>query len=611
MKKSVILFFAIFLALFFVSCDDNIEEPTVQVDSITLDKDSLTLMVGEAGYQLNATILPEDATDKSITWKSSDMEIATVEDGYVTAVAEGNAVITAISNSNPALSATCEITVSEPIPITGLEMKKTEDTVMVGDTVDLEFTITPTDATYRNFTWSSSDESVATVDGGTVTALSVGEAVITVTSEKYPDISASTKVTVTPKKYTVILNYCDDVTENKTETVEDGKSITLETPTREGYEFAGWYLGADYSGEKLTGSYAPKENVTLYAKWIIPVDAVDLNRNSLSLIVGESNTVTATIRPDGTGESIEWSSDDEAVASVDGQGKITANAVGETTITATAGGKSASLTVSVYVNSLIDCGNEVGILQSVGDKGKIDSGLSGNLTYESDNEAVATVDSDGAITAVGAGRAKITIKSDDGSSAYWYVWVESLNNTELVSAINELEIGWTVESDGTVMLTKENIDVMKTFTTVKLSGTAISSFNGIELFTIAKEFYGGITGNEADLSKNTNLYAIELSGSELKELVLGEFRNLHTFVCIGTQIESLDLSGYLNLKRLICSDNKLTSLDLSGLKNLTALECGNQKNGATLTLTLDESLKTKWTETWSTQDYNKNVTLAN
>ena len=611
MKKSVILFFAIFLALFFVSCDDNIEEPTVQVDSITLDKDSLTLMVGEAGYQLNATILPEDATDKSITWKSSDMEIATVEDGYVTAVAEGNAVITAISNSNPALSATCEITVSEPIPITGLEMKKTEDTVMVGDTVDLEFTITPTVATYRNFTWSSSDESVATVDGGTVTALSVGEAVITVTSEKYPDISASTKVTVTPKKYTVILNYCDDVTENKTETVEDGKSITLETPTREGYEFAGWYLGADYSGEKLTGSYAPKENVTLYAKWIIPVDAVDLNRNSLSLIVGESNTVTATIRPDGTGESIEWSSDDEAVASVDGQGKITANAVGETTITATAGGKSASLTVSVYVNSLIDCGNEVGILQSVGDKGKIDSGLSGNLTYESDNEAVATVDSDGAITAVGAGRAKITIKSDNGSSAYWYVWVESLNNTELVSAINELEIGWTVESDGTVMLTKENIDVMKTFTTVKLSGTAISSFNGIELFTIAKEFYGGITGNEADLSKNTNLYAIELSGSELKELVLGEFRNLHTFVCIGTQIESLDLSGYLNLKRLICSDNKLTSLDLSGLKNLTALECGNQKNGATLTLTLDESLKTKWTETWSTQDYNKNVTLAN
>ena len=175
MKKSVILFFAIFLALFFVSCDDNIEEPTVQVDSITFDKDSLTLMVGEAGYQLNATILPEDATDKSITWKSSDMEIATVEDGYVTAVAEGNAVITAISNSNPALSATCEITVSEPIPITGLEMKKTEDTVMVGDTVDLEFTITPTDATYRNFTWSSSDESVATVDGGTVTALSVGE----------------------------------------------------------------------------------------------------------------------------------------------------------------------------------------------------------------------------------------------------------------------------------------------------------------------------------------------------------------------------------------------------------------------------------------------------
>lgn len=413
-----------------------------------------------------------------------------------------------------------------------------------------------------------------------------------------------------PVVYTVIFNYCDGVTENKIETVDNGNSITLETPTREGYEFDGWYLEEDYSGEKLTGSYAPKENVTLYAKWIIPVEAVELSCDSLRLFIGEGNTVTATITSDGTGASIEWSSDNEAVASVDSSGNITAIAEGEATITATAGGKSASLTVSVYVNSLIDCGNEVGILQSVGDKGKIDSGLSGNLTYESDNEAVATVDSDGAITAVGAGRAKITIKSDDGSFAYWYVWVESLNNTELVSAINELEIGWTVESDGTVMLTKENIDVMKTFTTVKLSGTAISSFNGIELFTIAKEFYGGITGNEADLSKNTNLYAINLSGSELKELVLGEYENLHTFVCIGTQIESLDLSGYLNLKTLRCFDNNLTSLDLSGLTNLTALECGNQKNGATLTLTLDESLKTKWTETWSTQDYNQNVILA-
>ena len=413
-----------------------------------------------------------------------------------------------------------------------------------------------------------------------------------------------------PVVYTVIFNYCDGVTENKIETVDNGNSITLETPTREGYEFDGWYLEEDYSGEKLTGSYAPKENVTLYAKWIIPVEAVELSCDSLRLFIGEGNTVTATITPDGTGASIEWSSDNEAVASVDSSGNITAIAEGEATITATAGGKSASLTVSVYVNSLIDWVNEVVILQSVGDKGKIDSGLSGNLTYASDNESVATVDRDGAITAVGAGRAKITIKSDDGSSAYWYVWVESLNNTELVSAINKLGLGWTVESDGTVMLTEENIDVMKTFTTVNLSGTTISSFNGIELFTIAKEFYGGITGNEADLSKNTNLYAIELSGSELKELVLGEFRNLHTFVCIGTQIESLDLSGYLNLKRLICSDNKLTSLDLSGLKNLTALECGNQKNGAILTLTLDESLKTKWTETWSTQDYNQNVILA-
>ena len=66
------------------------------------------------------------------------------------------------------------------------------------------------------------------------------------------------------------------------------------------------------------------------------------------------------------------------------------------------------------------------------------------------------------------------------------------------------------------------------------------------------------------------------------------------------------------VKTLRFFDNNLTSLDLSGLTNLTALECGNQKNGATLTLTLDESLKTKWNDTWwATHHNNINVVLAN
>ena len=100
--------------------------PSVPVESVELDQATATLEPGKT-VTLNATVKPDDATDKSVTWTSSDEKVATVEDGVVTAVAPGEATITATSVDNPEATAACAVTVKaapgpEPKPVEGQDM---------------------------------------------------------------------------------------------------------------------------------------------------------------------------------------------------------------------------------------------------------------------------------------------------------------------------------------------------------------------------------------------------------------------------------------------------------------------------------------------------------
>lgn len=156
---------------------------TVYVTGITLSQTAATLTVGQS-LQLTSTITPSNATDKTVSWTSSNTSVATVtSEGYVVAKAAGSATITCSANDGSGKKATCSITVTSNDPevaVTSVRVAPWSITLKVGGTKQLTPQITPNDATNKTVTWTSANPSVASVSStGLVTAKSAGVTIIT------------------------------------------------------------------------------------------------------------------------------------------------------------------------------------------------------------------------------------------------------------------------------------------------------------------------------------------------------------------------------------------------------------------------------------------------
>jgi uncharacterized protein YjdB len=165
---------------------------------VTLDVENATLRVGEQTLQLNAVVSPEDASDKSLIWTSSDAAVASVsETGLVTPLASGQADIT-VTTVDGGFSAVCKVTVVQPV--VSITLNEASININPGMTFELVAEVNPYNADNKELEWKSSDESVVTVDqNGVVTGLETGvnrEATITVTS-KDSGVSATCVVRVT------------------------------------------------------------------------------------------------------------------------------------------------------------------------------------------------------------------------------------------------------------------------------------------------------------------------------------------------------------------------------------------------------------------------------
>ena len=196
MKRFDSLFFAlcVFLAASASSsCTKEKADPIIDVESVTVSPSSVVIEIGSTSI-LTASVFPSDATDQSIEWTSSNPIVAIVNDGIVTAISAGEATITASSGGK---NGTCKVSVPLPhVSVESLTLDRHSMLLSVGREKTISTEVFPKNASNPSVTWTSSDESIASVENGTVTAISKGKATITATAEGF---SATCSVTVIPE----------------------------------------------------------------------------------------------------------------------------------------------------------------------------------------------------------------------------------------------------------------------------------------------------------------------------------------------------------------------------------------------------------------------------
>lgn len=269
-----------------VSCsdDDTKDDEKIPVAEVKVTPATGSVVAGTT-LTLKAEILPENASDKTVEWRSRTPEIATVdpETGVVTGVTEGEAEILALCGGK---NGKAVITVTPaPIRVEKIELSKTELALFVGKTEKLTYTINPENATNQEAAWDSSDKTVATIaDDGTVTALAEGTTDITLTIDEK---TATCKVTVSsPAIEGITIPYLSEI---------QGNTVTMTAP--------GFKAGDKVKIEAVAGDEYSAEadvaNVTAQnATFELPAAASRDRSYKLTVLRGGVKQAEAYLHPD-------------------------------------------------------------------------------------------------------------------------------------------------------------------------------------------------------------------------------------------------------------------------------------------------------------------------
>lgn len=350
------------------SCKVHVRNKVESV-TITAPAGERDINIGET-LQLKVVVTPADLTGVDIVWESSDPSIATVSaDGLVTAKKQGTVTITVTVKNGPGVqTATYDIEVVQPV--TSISVSPATLTMYVGDelVIDDVFTIElrPQDASDRSVHFGFSRTGILKIENGKLTGLKAGEVVLYIYPNKSnsPTLKAECKITVKAR--------VEKITLPTTKTIQENEALQLiatVTPSNADQEVV-WSSSkpevATVSENGLVKGVkagttviraTSKENpsitatctVTVQAK-TIAVTGVSLNMSSMTLTVGEKQTLKATITPsNATNKSVSWSSNNTTVASVSSSGVVTAKAAGTAKITVKTkdGGKTATCSVTV------------------------------------------------------------------------------------------------------------------------------------------------------------------------------------------------------------------------------------------------------------------------
>ncbi len=405
----------------------------VKVTGLSLNKSTLTIQAGDS-YTFVPTISPADATNQNIKWTSSNSDIAYVYNGMVTGLSNGRAVITAETEDGH-FTATCIVTVADPVSVSGITLSETSVNMQIGDTHQLTATVLPADASNKNYTWKTDDATIATVENGLITAVNYGTTTITVTTEDGGKI-ATCEVTVQDP-----VIHVESITLSATKlTLEPGRTqklIATILPDNAANKNFTWKSGNEdvaivvnnglvvALAEGATTITATTEDGGLTAICEVVVGLVvtniSLDQTELTLVPNKAYQLTATILPENaSNKNYTWKSSNEEVAIVVKNGLVVALAEGATTITATTedGGLTAmcDVTVTTVSGILLD---QASLELTVGNVEQLTETIVATeasyqlVNWVTSDASVATVEN-GLVTAVGAGVAAIGVATVDG-----------------------------------------------------------------------------------------------------------------------------------------------------------------------------------------------------
>ena len=352
----------------------NSNQP-VLVSSIALSPTSVTLNPNGT-YKFNVTVSPSNATNKGVTWSSSNTNVVSVDqNGNIKALKDGTAKIRVTAKDGSGKYAEASVTVESSKPtnilVTGVSLNASTVKMYVGQSYQLIHTIKPSNATNKGVTWSSSNTNVVSVSNGKIVGKSSGKARITVTTNdgRY---SAYTDVTVINRP--------------------SSNSSSSSKPS-----------SSSSSGSSISSS-------------------IDIIKDTIELNKGSEEKLEYKLSQDLTDSIIIWKSSNTDVAVVK-NGIVTAISDGEATITATINGKDIKDTCKIIVKKLDLTGivfEDESLSISVGKTLKLTLNAlpSGadlpSLKWDVDNKDILSVSDEGVIKAINVGETIVTVSSMDG-----------------------------------------------------------------------------------------------------------------------------------------------------------------------------------------------------
>ena len=343
----------------------------VKISSVTIlskkhTGESVDISLGNTG-KINTSVSPKDASNKSLIFSSSDEEVVYVSaDGKISAKAVGTATITVRSVENGELYDAVVLTVNK-IGLKSISIGNIPNELRVGKKHKLEIKYNPTNTSYRDVIWSTSNSKVVTVDkSGTLTAKAEGTATITAKSKKHDKITSSVTIKVLPKQTTPV----------------------------------------------------------------IPLEAIEITGHETAGYIGGEMTLKAKLLPSDAKETVIWSSSDESVATVTQKGVLSLLKAGTVDITAKCDDITATVTVTVKEVLTSAISLTVKNIKKSDDIYTIKEGKSGqviatidenatvmDLHFSSSDEEIARIGADGAIEALKEGEVTITVSSSyDGET---------------------------------------------------------------------------------------------------------------------------------------------------------------------------------------------------